>query len=344
MKAVPAGCAMTRTGELPRITYISWAESCSRSDHTARELGGSSHMIYAPRFGSRASTVLLKYGRQWAKTVRVLATEKPDAVFVMSPPLFAALPAFWYAWRHRKVVVLDAHSGAFLNARWKRFQWIQNALCRRAAATLVHNEHVAGLVHDAGGHAITVPDVPIVFPEQHTYRRPAGFLVAVVCSFNYDEPVDCILEAAAQLPEVQFRITGNPKHLDASVAARIPPNAQLTGFLSTADYGALLSTADVVLTLTTNDHTMLRGAYEAIYQGTPVVVSDWPILRREFATGAKHVRNSAVDIVSGLREIMVDPQQYRSGALELRRKKLERWRAVRATIAERLTFALGLPQ
>src|SRR5262245_29371383 len=29
----------------PRITYISWAPHCSRSDHTARELGGTSHMV-----------------------------------------------------------------------------------------------------------------------------------------------------------------------------------------------------------------------------------------------------------------------------------------------------------
>ena len=301
-------------------------------------------MIYATAFGSRPSTVVFKYGRQWAATARVLAREKPDAVFVMSPPLFAALPAFWYAWRHRKAVLLDAHTGAFLNSRWKRFQWIQNALCRRAVATLVHNEHIAGIVRDAGGHPIVVPDVPIVFPDQNTYRRPDGFLVAVVCSFNYDEPVDCIFAAAAQLPEVHFRITGNPKHLDTASGASIPQNVELTGFLSTADYGALLRTADVVLTLTTKDHTMLRGAYEAIYQGTPVVVSDWPILRREFASGAKHVRNTAADIVSGLREIMAAPQEYRAGALDLRRKKLERWRAVRATIEQRLTSSLGLQQ
>ena len=45
------------------ITYISWAESCSRSDHTARELGGRSHMVYLPQFGSRASTILLQVPR-----------------------------------------------------------------------------------------------------------------------------------------------------------------------------------------------------------------------------------------------------------------------------------------
>jgi glycosyltransferase involved in cell wall biosynthesis len=293
-------------------------------------------MIYATRFGSRPLTVLFKYLIQWANTARVLATEKPEAVFVMSPPLFAALPAFWYAWRRRKVVVLDAHSGAFLNLRWKRFQWLQRAMCRRAAATIVHNEHVAGIVERIGGDPIMVPDVPVVFPESLTFSRPEGFLVAAVCSFNYDEPIDFILDAAARLPDVRFRMTGNPKHLDSALATRIPPNVKLTGFLSTPDYGALLKTADVVLTLTTNDHTMLRGAWEAIYQGTPVVVSDWPILRREFASGAIHIHNTADEIVAALRSIQAAPQEYRAGALELRRKKLERWQAVRAKIENRL--------
>ena len=299
-------------------------------------------MIYTTRFGSRPSTVLFKYLIQWANTARVLVREKPDAVFVMSPPLFAALPAFWYAWRCRKVVLLDAHSGAFLNARWKRFQWLQRAMCRRAAGTLVHNEHVASIVERLGGHPIMVPDVPIVFPESHTFSRPEGFLVAAVCSFNYDEPIDSILNAAAQLPDIQFRMTGNPKHLDPALAAGMPSNVKLTGFLSTADYGALLKSADVVLTLTTLDHTMLRGAWEAIYQGTPVVVSDWPILRREFASGAMHVRNTVDEIVTAVRTIKAAPQEYRAGARDLRRKKLERWRAVRAKIESRLRSSEGV--
>lgn len=45
---------MDRAARL-RITFISWAESCRRRDHTARELGGRSHMVYAAGFGSRPS-------------------------------------------------------------------------------------------------------------------------------------------------------------------------------------------------------------------------------------------------------------------------------------------------
>ena len=293
-------------------------------------------MIYARRFGSRATTILFKYAAQWIRTARVLRAERPDAVFVMTPPLFASLPALLYTWRHRKRLVLDAHSAAFMHPRWRRFQSLQRALCRRAATTLVHNEHVAQLVRYAGGDATLVPDVPIEFSGLERFPRPDGFVVAVVCSFNYDEPIAAILAAAAMLPEVHFFVTGNPRHLDVEVTQSLPSNVRLTGFLSTSAYGGLLTDADVVLTLTTRDHTMLRGAYEAIYQGTPVIVSNWPILRDAFPFGAEHVDNSPVQIAAAVRQMQAEREAYRAGARRLREMKLERWQSTAAAIRARI--------
>jgi glycosyltransferase involved in cell wall biosynthesis len=320
-------------GSRPRVTYISWAESCSRSDHTARELGGRSHMVYAGHLGSRGSTILLKYWLQGRTTARILREERPEVVFVMTPPLVAAIPAFWYAWRHRARVVLDAHSAAFLHPRWRWFQWLQRWMCRRAATTLVHNDHIAGLVERAGGHATVVPDVPIVFERREGFARPEHFTVAVVCSFNYDEPLPAIIDAARDLPEVRFFVTGNPKHLDARLKARMPENMTLTGFLSTEAYGSLITGADAVLTLTTRDHTMLRGAYEAIYQGTPVIVSDWQLLREAFPEGAVHVDNSAQAIAAAVRAIQRQPEAFRTGAMRLAATKQARWAATKQTLA-----------
>jgi glycosyltransferase involved in cell wall biosynthesis len=254
----------------------------------------------------------------------------------MVPPVFAALPAFLYAWRRRKRVVLDAHTAAFVFPRWRHFQWLQRALCRRAATTLVSNEHLAELVRAAGAHATLVPDVPIVFHERESFPRPECFTIGAVCSFDRDEPIAAILDAAARLPDVRIFMTGNARHLHADLRARIPPNVTLTGFLSTPSYGGLLASADAVLALTTLDHTMLRGAYEAIYQGTPVIVSDWEILRHEFPHGAVHVDNTADGIVRAVRTIQSDPASFRSGALHLRGMKLARWEATRRAILARL--------
>jgi glycosyltransferase involved in cell wall biosynthesis len=326
-----------------RVTYISWAESCSRSDHTARELGGRSHMIYLPQFGSRPSTVLFKYIGQWIRTAHVLRDERPDVVFVMTPPLFAALPAFWYAWRRGKHVVLDAHSAAFLHPRWRRFQWLQRALCRRAATTLVHNAHLAEVVRRMDAHATLVSDVPVVYESIEPFARPAAFTVGVVCSFNPDEPVAQIVDAARRLPEVRFFITGNPKYVPAELATGLPANVALTGFLSVPAYGGLLAAVDVVMSLTTRDHTMLRAAYEAIYQGTPVIVSDWPLLREAFDEGAAHVDNTAAGIADAIRRVRKDCAAFREGARRLRERKLHRWIDTRAGIIARLKPGGGPP-
>jgi glycosyltransferase involved in cell wall biosynthesis len=293
-------------------------------------------MVYLPQFGSRPSTVVLKYAGQWLKTGRILRSERPDVVFVMTPPVFAALPAFWYARRTGASVVIDAHTAAFLLPRWRMFQWLQRALCRSAATTLVSNQHLADLVRATGGHATVVPDVPVIFERRANFQRPPEFTVAAVCSFDYDEPVEAIFDAAGQLPDVRFFVTGNAKRLSPALASRIPPNLTLTGFLTTESYGALLADADAALVLTTYDHTMLRGAYEAIYQGTPVIVSDWPLLRDAFPQGAIHVDNSRAAIVSAVREMNRDHARYTSGARLLRDAKLRRWESTRRAILARI--------
>lgn len=306
------------------ISYISWAPHCSRSDHTARELGGVSHMVYLGWLGSHPLTVAFKYVGQAIHTWRLLIRDQPSAVFVMVPPVFGGVAVWLYATGRGIPFVLDAHTAAFLHPRWKRWQWLQRWLSRRAATTIVTNEHLAKLVRGYGGNATLVPDVPVKFAQVQTIERDERFLVAVICSFNYDEPVDGIFSAARALPDVTFKVTGNPKHLPPQRTS-LPPNVVLTGFLPNSEYAGLLTSADAVMTLTTRDHTMLRAAYEAIYQGTPVIVSDWPILRAAFDEGAVHVDNSPAGIAEGISRMRRDHQRFREGAVRLRDRKLQRW-------------------
>src|SRR5687768_8332282 len=143
--------------DLMRVTYISWAPHCSRSDHTARELGGTSHMVYWGWLGSHPATIAFKYLGQTVVTWRLLAREHPDVVFVMSPPPIAVMAAFIYCALRRVPFVVDIHTGAFWQ-RWRLFHGVQFWLCRRALTTIVHNEHHAELVRANGGHATVVPD------------------------------------------------------------------------------------------------------------------------------------------------------------------------------------------
>lgn len=319
-----------------KISYISWAAHCSRSDHTARELGGTSHMVYWAALGSHPLTVWLKYIGQAIHTWRVLSGERPAAVFVMAPPVFAPLVGWLWCATHQAQLVIDAHTAAFTHARWRYFQRLQFFLARRATTTIVHNDHLKELVERHGAHATLVADLPALFPSGTRYTLPPGFNVAIVCSFNPDEPIAAMIDAARLLPDVTFHMTGNPIALDPELGRSLPHNLRLTGFLSDAAYGSLIGSVGAVMTLTTRDHTMLRGAWEAVYQGTPVIISDWPVLKQAFDDGALHVNNSSEAIAAAVRELLNHHSGFREAVLKLRDRKASRWLATRQALRVRL--------
>jgi hypothetical protein len=318
------------------IIYISWAENCSRSDQTARELGGKSYMVYLPKLGSHPLTVPVKYLGQFFMTLKILWREQPTAVFVMSPPLIAALPVMLFKILWRVNLVLDCHTAAFKHPRWKRLQWLQHLLERKAVTNIVHNDHLAELVRSNGANAIVVSDVPVIYSTNELYEITDRFSVAVVCSFNADEPIAEIFEAARRLPDVQFYMTGNTKHLSRALADNRPTNVKLTGFISDAAYGSLLSRASVVMSLTKRDHTMLRGAWEAIYQATPVVVSDWPCLRQAFEMGAQFADNSPTGIAAAIVQCRDDYAALRAQASAARDQRLHKWQQIKHQLLEKV--------
>jgi glycosyltransferase involved in cell wall biosynthesis len=134
-----------------------------------------------------------------------------------------------------------------------------------------------------------------------------------------------MVEAARRLPAVKFYMTGNPKKAAERIGADPPPNLIVTGFIETSKFGELMQRAGAVMALTTWDHTMQRGAWEAIYQGTPVIVSDFPILREAFDEGAIHVPNSADAVVAAVERVRTNLEEYRGGAVRLRARKETRW-------------------
>ena len=69
-----------------------------------------------------------------------------------------------------------------------------------------------------------------------------------------------------------------------------------TGYLSNEDYDATMRRAGVVLALTTRDHTMQRAGYESLMWGTPVVTSDFGLLRDYFGSAALYSDCTATDI------------------------------------------------
>jgi hypothetical protein len=86
--------------------------------------------------------------------------------------------------------------------------------------------------------------------------------------------------------------------------------------------------SDAVICLTTADHTMQRGAYEAIYLGRPVITSNFEILRQAFSKGTVFVGNSPDEMAEGIRRMRTELDRYQREAQMLKVEKLDRWRVV----------------
>src|SRR5262245_37777685 len=190
-----AGSARRMARARPRRLFVSWAPFCSRSDNIARELGGSSAMIYHGFWGSRYITVVFKYLTQTVATLWLLLRKRPHCVLVMSPPSIAALPVWLYSLVTGRPYFIDAHTAAFAHWRWRALGFVQRFFARRARTTIVTNDHWAATLRAWGARCEIVQDVPVLFPEPARIALPAGFNVAVVSTFTFDEPTAAMFAA-----------------------------------------------------------------------------------------------------------------------------------------------------
>lgn len=327
------GSAVTSTPAPPRAPdairrgiFVVWGPAWkgARSAVLARALGlpGALYVDADWRRGLRSDP--MKYPRRILRTVAALVRHRPPLLLVQSPPTPLSWLAALYGAIARRPFLIDAHSDAFQRARWLRPKWLNHVVWRRALAVTVTDEAWAARLRAAGARPIVVPDIPTDDPAPASIDLGDGLHVAVVNSGGRDEPLEATLEAAALVPEVTFHVTGRTLGREAAVAAA-PVNVRFTGYLSSEAYAALLASSDAVMCLTMRDHTMQRGACEALSLGRPIITSDWPLLRSYFASGTVHVDNSVPGIAAGVRRLVGDLDAYRAEVGELRTLRLTEW-------------------
>jgi len=294
----------------------------------ARELGVETMRFIGVAGGRGRWRAVLRYAVQAVMTVAALIRLRPRVVFVQLPPSFVGWIVAAYSRATGAVYVLDAHSAAFQVEAWMRprrvFRWVM----RGALATITTDEHWAASIRAIGGRALVIPDVPTAFPTGEPVPRGDGFRIAVVNTWAPDEPIGAVLDAAADLPDVEFVVTGSIRRATVDLSTA-PDNVIFTDFLPEPRYHALLAGADAVMCLTTRDHTMQRGACEALSHGRPIVTSDRPLLRAYFHKGAVLVDPSRDAIRDGIGRLRLGYQAYLQEVLELRDEERDNFRSRR---------------
>jgi glycosyltransferase involved in cell wall biosynthesis len=307
--------------------FIDWSAHCSRSENLARRMG--MQLLRRHRSFSGPLSFVGKYAYQFLATSWDLASQRPEVVWCMSPTPLVGVPVWLYSALTGKRFAIDAHTGAFEGTAWARLRALQLFLCRRAVLTSVTNDHLRRFVEEGGGHALIVPDVPTELSSPSQRDFGPGFHALYVASYSADEPFEVVLEAARKCPDVTLWLTGKPKGRAKELLASAPANVKALGFLSRQDYLAAIAGAHVVLALTTRNHTMQRAAYEAAYLGTPVIVSDWPVLRENFSRGCLWAQNTAEDLQRCLEQARGEHDRLVTEVRALKQSKLSRWQQAR---------------
>ncbi|MHC4181469.1 MAG: glycosyltransferase family protein, partial [Planctomycetota bacterium] len=237
-----------------RRVFVSWWKYTSRPVSFALAMGAENYF-----FAQGASLWLFKYIPRALCCFWILLKRRPRLVFVSNPPTLAPFLVWLYCLLFDARYAIDCHTSAFDRKRWLRLMPLHGWLARRAIWEATTNEDLDRRINGMGAQGVVVPDIPFELPDGNYPVEKNQFTVAFICSFDVDEPVLEALKAARQLPDVRFYVTGNPKKAAPEVHQAKPDNVTFTGYLTNEDYGGLLRTANVLMALTTFDHTMQRG-------------------------------------------------------------------------------------
>jgi glycosyltransferase involved in cell wall biosynthesis len=283
----------------------------------------------------------LDYILKSLKTSIGLIINRPTVLWVQLPPsplLYIAL--FYKKINKHAILIVDCHNGVFWG-KWKKYLSVERL--NQFDLILVHNYLIKEIAEDFGldkEKLIILEDKPAI--KNFSFEVPElpakSSTVLMPCSFNADEPIDVVFEAARQIPEIDFLISG-PKDKGKLLFdfSKKPDNVQLIGYLSLEDYEKVFRSSDVVLGLTTEDHIQLSVANEATGFEVPMVISDTPLLRNLFNKGAIYVETmNPHSIANGIREALSNKERLDREVKELKTERIQKWEQMARDLTERV--------
>lgn len=314
----------------PEISFLAWVREDSRSRSLALACGGEHRTFYDLAIYSRP-LVPLRYVLSSVRTLAYLARRRPRALVMQCPPAPAAALAVGWGRVAGTPVVLDTHPASFeRHGVHALMRPLVARLVRRAAGCIVTTPRLGEQVRRWGGRPVVVHEAPMPWserlePPSAGSARPDGRPeVLFVCTFAPDEPVSELLDAARELPDVRFSITGDRRRLTPELRRAAPPNVRFAGYLGPRAYVRALTHADVVVSLTLRQDSVPRSAHEAVDALAPLVLSDWPHMHPLFEQ-AVFVDNGGASIASGIAEALARSATLRQAAPGARHAQRRRW-------------------
>lgn len=296
--------------------------------------------IYAP----------FKYGPMFVATLASLYRSRARIVFVMDPPVFASLAVYLYCLHTGARYVMDCHSGVFESKKWRWAMPLQRFLGQRAQAVIVTNPVHSGIVNEWGANPIIIGDPPINIPALPDDATPPQIaadgkpFVFVINRFHKDEAVEEVLNAARRVPEAHFYISGDTSRAKPEWLTDHAPNVTFTGWLTNEAFWYFARHSEAMLTLTTQENTILRGGWEAMYLGQALITSDTRALRNYFTGGAVFGANTGEGLATATREALARTEELRAEMAAFRDEKYRLWAEDRKKLEQLLNIRFDGPE
>ncbi len=307
------------------IAAIAWSSSQRHVRDYATRLNATAYYIHY-LLPQKPILAPIRYFLQCLKTWLVLLRQRPSAVYVFISPVFAALSVFIYCWFAGIPFIMDVGGHAIISRKWIWSMPILRFLANKARVNIVDQENFRHLLESWGAKALLLERPPLSHVHHHdTLIEKEYFQITLISSFEYDEPIELVLDAAEQLPEISFFILGDIRLAQRSLLANAPRNVTFTGYLRGDDYWDRLDASQALMVLTTASNSLLSGAVEGMALGKPLVLSNQPTLTAYFIKGAVFVDHSVESVVNGVLTARKRQSDLAQQIVELAKEKRERW-------------------
>ncbi|RJP79153.1 MAG: glycosyltransferase family 1 protein [Candidatus Zixiibacteriota bacterium] len=309
----------------PERVFLTWLPYSRRSQTLAANF--QAEPVYFRYLAGKHNVpkAVLRYLVMTVHTILLVLRRRPRLVFVMNQPIFLPLTLFLLHFLTRVRYVVDSHSGLFIKPQWRWSLPMMKYVYRYSLFSIVTNQRHRELVTSWGANVEVLGALSVDHEEVEPFTRPEGPCLVVIGTFAEDEPTREVIEAARQLPQVRFFVTGAVKNAPPDLVSGAPDNVTFTDFQPRPRYVGLVQAMDGAMILVKNDNVMQMGAYEAMSWAVPIVTSDWPVLRENFYRGAIFTDNSTADIVRAVRELLERRDYYREEIARLRTEKRQAW-------------------
>ncbi len=267
--------------------WISW-HKVPRSQNIAKFLNVPLHEYY------ENDNILKRHFYSSFWTIRFLFNNKPDIIYLHYSYLLLFIVVVYKKIISKKTVIIaDCHNKALRRKigglALVIYEKIKKYSFKNTDIAIITNKGLISDIEPYSKNFFILPDKIPDFDFNTVIKKNETYCV-YISTFSVDEPLVEVIEAFNILGnKVNLYWTGN-KNKAPIDKIDIPNNIKFTGYLEYTDYYKLISNADCLLLLTTENDCLQCGAYEGLNAGIPLVISENNASREYFGDSAVYVK------------------------------------------------------